>query len=932
MDLATALRALTAEDLRALVRALDRQGREVVVGWLLGPDIEPRFLRPGGRVLRQALRATRRYPIEVVGVLLAPALEHAVALLGDRSGHPTVEDLRRMLPDFEQRWGRQVAVALLSYVAAAGMPAAAECRRLLGELEAETSVLTATQAAEGGGEQAAAARGAQAAEGGVVQAAEGRVAQATDGRVVQAAADRAAPAAEGAVEVAGTAEQAAAGAALEAGAGLGEEAELLFTPLDQLLIHTAVATATGEVGAPSPDVLAAIIDEALHLNTGRARSYFHAGFLEALVPDEALELAETGLNDERRLWLHFGRLSGWVRRGDQDRIRELVVAEPERTAAVVAHPRMGHSVTAAVITALLGHDDATAARLLDLRVAALPADREPFLGWQPTLHAVHLRARELLAAGEVSTAEALWRAVLADPAGRWRMLGQDLDVERRLVSCLRARNDFPAAAAELDRLADDGVDRSPAVRAALVTERALVVARVAHLRHLRVPAGPAQAAQLVARLEAAEPHLREALGLDGREWRARYALGVLELLRSDLGRGDHYQDAATHLEVAVSAMADDEIARAAGLEAEARFHWARAQLAALIPGTDGPAAAQIRRVLEEGYRPAAEHLTDVLDALAAHGSAQLGMVLEAGLGVLDPAALVAHAGQLAARGDARGQELAWRLAQDSRLSTTDRCELLTTLARTAPPERASQAVEDLEELVVGLLDHDWDQRLADLAAEPAVREALGALDAELLRLEALRRLGAYEAVAQGLEALFHRAVKQELGWLDATELLRAIEETGADPATVARLERVARASEAGDGDAVAARLAAGPVRVVFLGGNETQARHRDDLEAALADRFGAGRVEVRWFLSGWGANWADTAEQVEAALDDADALVVMSFVRTLLGRRVRRAAGERGVPWVPCTGHGRESLRRALEHAVEVAARLWQRDSDQAAG
>jgi hypothetical protein len=44
----------------------------------------------------------------------------------------------------------------------------------------------------------------------------------------------------------------------------------------------------------------------------------------------------------------------------------------------------------------------------------------------------------------------------------------------------------------------------------------------------------------------------------------------------------------------------------------------------------------------------------------------------------------------------------------------------------------------------------------------------------------------------------------------------------------------------------------------------------------------------------------------------------MTFVRTNLGRHVRRRCSEEGRPWVPCTGHGRESLRRAIETAVEI--------------
>jgi hypothetical protein len=51
-----------------------------------------------------------------------------------------------------------------------------------------------------------------------------------------------------------------------------------------------------------------------------------------------------------------------------------------------------------------------------------------------------------------------------------------------------------------------------------------------------------------------------------------------------------------------------------------------------------------------------------------------------------------------------------------------------------------------------------------------------------------------------------------------------------------------------------------------------------------------------------------------------DALVLMHFVRTELGRALRRLASELGVPWIPCTGKGYDSMERALRAAIDLAA------------
>ncbi|MGH9152541.1 MAG: hypothetical protein ACRD03_09125 [Acidimicrobiales bacterium] len=108
-----------------------------------------------------------------------------------------------------------------------------------------------------------------------------------------------------------------------------------------------------------------------------------------------------------------------------------------------------------------------------------------------------------------------------------------------------------------------------------------------------------------------------------------------------------------------------------------------------------------------------------------------------------------------------------------------------------------------------------------------------------------------------------------------------------------------------------------PVHVVFVGGNETQARYADPIDAELEERHG-GRVRVTWVHPGWATNWSATAHQVEALLDEADALVLMRFVRTNLGRHLRRISSSAGIPWVACTGHGKASLMASIEEAVGV--------------
>jgi hypothetical protein len=108
--------------------------------------------------------------------------------------------------------------------------------------------------------------------------------------------------------------------------------------------------------------------------------------------------------------------------------------------------------------------------------------------------------------------------------------------------------------------------------------------------------------------------------------------------------------------------------------------------------------------------------------------------------------------------------------------------------------------------------------------------------------------------------------------------------------------------------------------VLFLGGNEVQEHYRPRLDAEFAESYG-GAVEVDWVFPGWSSNWIKVADRIEASWSSRPpaTMVLMTFVRTNLGQWARRTAGEHGIPWVSCTGHGRAAIARSVDRAVRVA-------------
>jgi hypothetical protein len=175
-----------------------------------------------------------------------------------------------------------------------------------------------------------------------------------------------------------------------------------------------------------------------------------------------------------------------------------------------------------------------------------------------------------------------------------------------------------------------------------------------------------------------------------------------------------------------------------------------------------------------------------------------------------------------------------------------------------------------------------------------------------------------EAVA-ALERLGHRLVgrAEDDEARDIVDRIRAYGREP-DPQLVARVEGVR-------GPPAAAPLVAGPGaaeargRVFVIGGNEVQAAYDRKLREWAAARW--PNVELDLEHPGWSSNWGRQVDGWGERLAKAGAVVLMRFVRTQLGRTIRARCSEQDTPWVPCTGHGKASLERAIERAVQLLPR-----------
>ena len=148
------------------------------------------------------------------------------------------------------------------------------------------------------------------------------------------------------------------------------------------------------------------------------------------------------------------------------------------------------------------------------------------------------------------------------------------------------------------------------------------------------------------------------------------------------------------------------------------------------------------------------------------------------------------------------------------------------------------------------------------------------------------------------------------------QIVERMVELGADEETLNDLRRRLLAPEAPPDFASADEtLRMASVRILYVGGNETQAGYEDNLRKKLARRL--PNLHLETIFPGWGSNWIVHFDKVRGILPSVDAVVLNRLVRTQFGRAVRRNCNSE-TPWWPCTGKGQKALQSSIE-----AAALW---------
>jgi len=683
-----------------------------------------------------------------------------------------------------------------------------------------------------------------------------------------------------------------------------------FTTLDRVLIHAAVGSASERIGALGEDAIEDLLDEVLRLNTSRHQSYFHRGFWDGLQESwRSEEGAE--LNLDRRTWYTCGLLHALKRRGMPDRLQQTVKERVEEVDAMAHGSHEASVMTAPVLyeTLLATYGAIDVKRRLSPQLVARTG---PAL-WSMILKDAgeflrQLRdsdAHPLLSLLESAVSEAR-RCEL--PVSR----DLELDLRRRLAHCARLRGDFESAETRLNQLLEE--DLGP--RLAMVrTDMALVRREVRALADIRLPRREEDMSEVKDRLESIEDVLQGAADLDG-QWggHAEFVLGVLAIARKD-----EPQDAARFLSRAVA-----EMSRSPDVYQKV-LPRARTYLALSL--AECLEDAHVSRIFDLFITVAADVVPEspyalkrIMVGVAAIGKAHAARLVDSLTGIDSDHLLDA----------ALEAELADQLPQ-VRASLLKRCRaphrqpadrfhdaesLLSKSLQAEDMPHAGSALDCIEDIVQESRMEDLEIRFLEILDDPPrFQPAWDASDARFALVRVLERRGHCLDAAAALQDEAHKLISDDQHD-DAQDLVDKIRSYGSEYDTT-DLEQRLKAANTGTVQVAVSRP---DVRgtMLFIGGNETQARYDDRLLKSLRERHPNVKLEIHH--TGWSSNWGKDANRVERQLAEGkvDAVVIMRLIRTGLGRKLRALCSQHNVRWVACTGHGFDSCHRAVNRAVEL--------------
>lgn len=695
-----------------------------------------------------------------------------------------------------------------------------------------------------------------------------------------------------------------------------------MTSLDRLLIQAILDAAQGVSGALSRDEVDRAVEEFVRLNGRRALSYYHAGFRDTVFGESpAPEGPALDRDGKRFYWA--GAIQGWARtRSWPSIVREYDGRDVVRDLGDGSDFASAEAVEPTV-RALT--DEGRLAELA--RFVRMPALSGRLELYELLLNTAigRLRAKDAQEARPVL--DLLVKAAEAmEGDGESARAPLFLEARRRQAQCLRQLNERHGAEAALRALLKLELDER--MRSLVKADLGLVASGFSALWEVRLPLAQDDLETVVEKLSLGEKHFRAAAAEDVAEAsHGRYCLGVLAVARAAEGGaealgGDDYREALEHLSKARSV-----------------FLGRRERYASICPGADlylGVASignlsreglAQGPQIMVEGMNAGAKLppylVAPLVDAMEfADQDAQrlvYNTVVQADDdSMLDIAAasepVLEHCGSAVEALQARGR----KRNRPGNLAAADLRAALHGRVANGEHEAAAELLNDLESLAQR---GAGTEELAELLSDPARYEpAWSREDAAMALAHSHESQGRYDKATEILRDYFHQYASQgtEAGLHDAYGILQKIKQFGIDHSIYKDMQDRydALASSSAQVEAEADHDERPEVKVLIVGGNEVQARAEEQVRKKLHRTH--PHVRVEFIHTGWGSNWQKPLEEFVRKLPVFDAVVIMRFMRTELGKRIRRACVNH--PWRSCWGPGQMAQVEAAIKASEAAS------------
>jgi len=697
---------------------------------------------------------------------------------------------------------------------------------------------------------------------------------------------------------------------------LSEEAEG-FTTLDVILIKNAVATALNQDGALTPDDMEHLVEEVLEASADRQRSFFHQGFFHSLFKKPFI-FEFSGNNAERRAWYFYGVLSGLLRAGDTGYCLAMLKKKKGLTKLLTSDTSIpcGAMLLPNLYTVLL--DGGEFGLLGEWLTGQLQQMSSVKLG--NLLLEMYGDAASLLRKGKSAEANVLLQA-MGDALLDRTDLDPDLRENLRLVivrkkaQAHQLQGNFTVASSMLKEILGGGQFFDAANASA---DLGLIEGGFRSLA--AVLPGKDEATQQ-ARFDAltcGRGCFDDAISKYGDDaTNAHFCLGMMGTMSGQEGAeitADHFNRALAGM------MLKQEAYTEASLIDWARFGLGLALLETTEPNNLQMARERLQMVMDHSTVFPAWLWVRTLQVATVFDDPELPGILANHL--LDTYSawafpLLRQAGVHTLQ-SIRGRYFEWLTSQQ--MKGTEKFSALLELLGSKSLAGSDGFDEDILDEMEGLAIEDGQvrKRFAEfLSTEGFWEPAWSRSDAEISLAHMYELDGLFDQAADLYRRLFYRLrdSSEMHNLAEARQLAERIHgyNLETDPSK-AMLDSLPDVGEDKDEVSAYALLKNGKsVRILYVGGNETQAAYIETIRTSLISRFPG--LTLQFYLPGWTSAWNQHFEKIKPMIRQADGVVLSLMVRTQFGRHVRAFCGSEH-PWLPCTGKGRQSLEKSIERAA----------------